>query len=307
MDSGGDTMKTRKLGKTGPDISEIGLGCMSLPDDALQAERIVSAALDAGINYFDTADLYMKGRNEELLGKALGSRRADIVLATKVGNRWTDGKDGWDWDPSPAHIHKSVRESLKRLGTDYIDVYQLHGGTADDDLEAVVDVFEELKREGLIRHYGISSIRPNVFLPFLKKSSAVSNMMQYSLLDRRPEEWFGDISGAGASVVARGPLAKGLLTAESEQRAEQMDGYLSFTSGELRELSAQFRLLPGNLHGAALGFVLENKTVASAITGASSEEQLKETLRAYDNLPDSDTVRAYAALTTEQQYEKHRE
>ena len=299
-------MKKRKLGKTGPDISEIGLGCMSLPEDARKAERIVHAALDAGINYFDTADLYGRGRNEELLGKALGNRRQDIILATKVGNHWTDGRDGWEWDPSPGHIRTSVRDSLKRLGTDYIDVYQLHGGTAEDDLDAVIGVFEDLKREGLIRHYGISSIRPNVFLPFLKKSSAVSNMMQFSLLDRRPVEWFTDVIGAGASVVARGPLAKGLLTAEGEKRTEAMDGYLSYSSGELLELIREFGRLPGTLHSAALAFVLENSAVASAITGTSSEEQLNETLRAYDNMPCSETVRAYAALTAEEQYEKHR-
>lgn len=300
-------MKTRKLGKTGPDISEIGLGCMSLPDDARQAERIVDTALDAGITYFDTADLYGKGRNEELLGKALGSRRADMILATKVGNRWSEGEDGWEWDPSPEHIRKSIHDSLKRLGTDYIDVYQLHGGTADDDLEAVINVFEDLKREGLIRHYGISSIRPNVFMPFLKNSSAVSNMMQYSLLDRRPEEWLSEIRDAGASVVARGPLAKGLLTAEAEKRADASDAYLSYSSDALRELIADFGRLPGTLHAAALAFVLENNAVASAITGASSEEQLIETLRTYDQMPDSETVRAYAALTAEEHYEKHRD
>ncbi|KZE38106.1 oxidoreductase [Bhargavaea cecembensis] len=300
-------MKTRKLGNAGPDISEIGLGCMSLPDDARQAERIVDAAMDAGINYFDTADLYGKGRNEELLGKALRGRRADMILATKVGNRWTEGKDGWEWDPSPGHIRKSVHDSLKRLGTDYIDVYQLHGGTADDDLEAVIGVFEDLKREGLIRQYGISSIRPNVFLPFLKNSSAVSNMMQYSLLDRRPEEWLGDIRSTGASVVARGPIAKGLLTAEAEKRAEAMDGYLSYSSIELRKLINEFGRRPGPLYSAALAFVLENRTVASAITGASSEEQLKETLSAYEHMPDSETIRAYAALTAEEHYEKHRD
>lgn len=300
-------MKTRKLGKNGPDISEIGLGCMSLPDDVRQAERIVHAALDAGISYFDTADLYGKGRNEELLGQALGNRRQDIVLATKVGNRWTDGQDGWEWDPSPGHIRKSVHDSLKRLRTDYIDVYQLHGGTAEDDLDAVIGVFEELKREGLIRHYGISSIRPNVFLPFLKNSSAVSNMMQFSLLDRRPEEWFGAISDAGASVVARGPIAKGLLTAEAKKRAEASDGYLSYSPEDLHGLVTEFDRLPGTLHSAALAFVLDNRTVASAITGASSEEQLNETLSAYERRPGSETVRAYAALTAKEHYEKHRD
>ena len=183
-------MKKRKLGNSELDISEISLGCMSLPTNINEARPIVEAALDAGITYFDTADLYDKGVNEEIIGTLLKPHRENIILATKVGNRWIEGEDGWTWDPTPAHIKNAVKASLHRLQTDYIDVYQLHGGTTSDPWDEIIDTFEELKKEGLIREYGISSIRPNVFVPFLTNSNAVSNMMQFSLLDCRPEEWF---------------------------------------------------------------------------------------------------------------------
>ena len=116
---------------------------------------------------------------------------------------------------------EAVKDSLKRLGTDYIDLYQLHGGTMEDNVSETIEAFEALKKEGVIREYGISSIRPNVIERFLSNSSAVSVMMQYSLLDRRPEEWFPMIRDAGASVITRGTLAKGLLTDEGIERAEK--------------------------------------------------------------------------------------
>lgn len=139
---------------------------MSLSTDKKKATGIIDMALDAGINYFDTADLYDFGANEEMIGTILGKRRQDVIVATKVGNRWTEGKEGWHWDASPSYIKEAVRASLKRLGTDYIDVYQLHGGTFEDDWDGIIETFEDLKTDGLIREYGISSIRPNVLKRF---------------------------------------------------------------------------------------------------------------------------------------------
>lgn len=120
---------------------------MSLSTDKEQAASIVDMALDAGINYFDTADLYDFGVNEAIIGETLGKRRQDIILATKVGNRWTEGVDGWHWDASPSYIKEAVHASLQRLGTDYIDVYQLHGGTIEDDWDGIVHTFEDLKKK----------------------------------------------------------------------------------------------------------------------------------------------------------------
>ena len=121
---------------------------MSLSTDKTQAATIVDMALDAGINYIDTADLYDYGANEEIIGATLGKRRHDIILATKVGNRWAKGVDGWHWDASPSYIKEAVHASLRRLGTDYIDVYQLHGGTLEDNWDGIIDTFEGLKKKG---------------------------------------------------------------------------------------------------------------------------------------------------------------
>ena len=131
---------------------------------------------------------------------------------------------------------EAVKKSLTRLGTDYIDLYQLHGGTMEDDIDETIDAFESLKKEGLIRQYGISSIRPTVIKRFLEKSSAVSVMMQYSLLDRRPEEWFPMIHEAGASVITRGTIAKGLLTSEGLSRVEKTNGFVDYDANELNVL-----------------------------------------------------------------------
>ena len=161
-------MKTRTLGNSTLNISEISLGCMSLPPIETEVKQVIDTAIDAGITYFDTADLYDRGENEKVVGHALKEHRHNILLATKVGNRWEDGKDGWGWDTSADYINEAVRSSLQRLQTDYIDVYQLHGGTTEDNWEEIIDTFEGLKKQGLIRAYGISSIRPNVFLPFLQ-------------------------------------------------------------------------------------------------------------------------------------------
>ena len=193
-------MKKRELGTSGLYVSELALGTMSFPDNETEAKKIVETAIHAGINFFDTANIYDGRKNEKLVGKALKEHREKIILATKVGNKLNPDGVGWTWDPSKNHITEEVKHSLHRLGTDYIDLYQLHGGTIEDNIDETIDAFESLKKEGLIRQYGISSIRPTVIKRFLEKSTAVSVMMQYSLLDRRPEEWFSLISDFGASV-----------------------------------------------------------------------------------------------------------
>ena len=155
-------MKNNRLGSSDLMVSEIGLGCMSLGTEETPAISLIHEALDHGINLLDTADLYDDGRNEEIVGKAVKGRRSQVILATKVGNRRIPGQEGWVWDPSKDYILSEVKNSLKRLNTDYIDLYQLHGGTIDDPMEETIEAFEQLKKEGWIRQYAISSIRPNV-------------------------------------------------------------------------------------------------------------------------------------------------
>ncbi|GKV67898.1 oxidoreductase [Sporosarcina sp. NCCP-2716] len=299
-------MKKREVGRSGLFVSELGLGCMSLPEDQGQADRIIASAIDAGVNLLDTADLYGGGTNEELVGRALKGRRQEVILATKAGNRMNADGRTWSWDPSKEHIMEAVKASLTRLGTDYIDLYQLHGGTIEDDADETIEAFERLKEEGVIRQYGISSIRPNVIDRFLSDSSAVSVMMQYSMLDRRPEEWFDLITGHSASVIARGPLAKGLLTAEGPERVRTVDSFAEYGQPELTDLIRHLDQKSTSLHAAAIHFCLSSNAVASVLTGARTLEQLDDSLRAYETAIPQEELQQLTELLARHSYAEHR-
>lgn len=298
-------MKKRIIGNGGLAVSELGLGCMSLPSELQEARYVIDAAIDAGITYFDTADLYDKGHNEEIIGTLLKEKRKDLIIATKAGNRWTEEQEGWQWDPSKAHIMQAVKESLKRLEMDYIDLYQLHGGTMEDDADETIEAFEALKKEGVIREYGISSIRPNVIERFLKNSSAVSVMMQYSMLDRRPEDYFQMIERLGASVITRGTIAKGLLTDEAKKRVQKADGFASYNEADLKK-TVEALAQTEHLQAYALAFVLQHSTVASALIGSRTKEQLAASIRAYNERIDDSVLQSLVQLTKEHCYEEHR-
>lgn len=300
-------MKKRQLGSSDLHISEISLGCMSLPTNLQDASYIIDAALDFGINYFDTADLYNRGLNEEIIGQLLKEKRKDILLATKVGNVWNTQDDSWHWDASKSHIKDGIKDSLLRLQTDYVDVYQLHGGTIEDNWDEVIEAFEELKKEGLVREYGISSIRPNVLKRFLPESNAISVMMQYSLLDRRPEEWFDFILENGASVVTRGSVAKGLLTNEWQKRLANTNGYVAYSQQELKDTLSKLSQATPSLHAASLKTILNHNSIASAVVGASSKEQLATTIHAYEEMDSIKNLEDIIHLTKQAIYTSHRD
>jgi aryl-alcohol dehydrogenase-like predicted oxidoreductase len=308
-------MEKRKLGESDLFVSKMGLGCMSLGTDARKAAGIIKAALDEGVNYFDTADLYDYGANEEIVGRTLAPDRDQVIIATKAGNRWNENKDGWSWDPSKKHIKEAAKNSLRRLRTDYIDLYQMHGGTIEDPIDETIEAFEELKAEGVIRYYGISSIRPNVIREYAKRSSIVSVMMQYSLLDRRPEEIMPFLKEKKISVVTRGSVAKGLLSDKMLGRREaQLEGmdYLDYSAKEILELieSVNAKIVQRSertVNELALQFNLANETVAAVVVGASTAEQVKDNARAVNAPPLSDEEKAILmALTKESKYTAHR-
>jgi aryl-alcohol dehydrogenase-like predicted oxidoreductase len=303
-------LKKRRLGNSDLYVTELGLGCMSIGTEETTARKIIEASLEEGINYFDTADLYDFGENEIIIGKALKDVRENVVIATKVGNRWSQDKKGWSWDPSKSYIKEEVKQSLKRLGTDYIDLYQLHGGTIDDPIDETIEAFEELKAEGYIRYYGISSIRPNVIREYVKKSSIVSVMMQYSILDRRPEEEaLPLLQEYGVSVVTRGPLGKGLL---SDKMLEKVSGK-GYQDYSLNELNEVLPLLKEKVARArpftevALQYNLANPAVASVVAGASSPEQIRSNAKAVRSQPLSEEeVSIIKELTKANLYIDHR-
>ena len=303
-------MEKRQLGNSDLYVSELGLGCMSLGTDAKKAQEIIEVALDEGINYFDTADLYDNGVNEKLVGSALKSVREQVIIATKVGNRWNEENNGWNWDPSKKYIKEAVKTSLKRLGIDYIDLYQLHGGTIEDPIEDTIEAFEELKAEGFIRYYGISSIRPNVIKAYIKNSNIVSVMLQYSMLDRRPEESILHLlKENGIGVVTRGPLAKGLLSEKMLEKATE-SGYLDYSFEQLKEMLPLLReklTHKRSMSEIALQFNLANTAVSTVIAGASSIEQLKENAKAVSAAPLSDEELAIIREITKMNiYDQHR-
>lgn len=270
--------------KSGIEISELGLGCMSLGTDYKKAQPIIESAIDNGITYFDTADIYDQGVNEEIVGKALKKyqNRDDIVIGTKVGNRLTD--DGhMTWDPSKKHIKESVKGSLKRLGLNHLDLYQLHGGTIDDPLDETISAFDELKQEGYIRAYGISSIRPNVIDYYLKNSQIETLMSQFNLIDNRPESLINDVHDKQVKILARGPVFKGLLTSKSVDVIDEKfeNGVLDYTQDELGSTIASIKELESNLTALSFKYLTSHDAMGSIIVGASNVEQLEENVRNY--------------------------
>jgi len=275
-------MEYRNLPRPDWPISELSFGCMSLEGSHAENARLIHKAIDHGINYFDTADLYQAGANETTVGKALQGKRSEVYLATKVGNEMRADGSGWDWNPRKSYILKAVDESLARLKTDYLDLYQLHGGTLDDPIDEVIEAFEILKEEGKIRAYGISSIRPNVIREYVGNAQIVSNMMQYSLLDRRPEETVLPLLAENqVGVMVRGALAKGVLAGKAISK------YLNHKPQSvdiLLEKVKAFSIEKKHLSHLALQWVLSNPAVTSAVVGIRTEAQLNDLL-AYARTP----------------------
>lgn len=264
-------------GRSTLSVSQIGFGCMSLKTTGKENQQLLRAAFEKGINFFDTADLYDKGANEILLGKTFKEKRNQVIIATKVGNQWRADGSGWDWNPAKKYILGAVEESLKRLQTDYIDLYQLHGGTIDDPVDETIEAFELLQQQGKIRFYGISSIRPNVIREYAKRSKIVSVMMQYSLLDRRPEEFcLPFLEEQNIGVLTRGSVAQGLLIDKPAK------SYLNYSEEQVNKLAATVRASSSNARTntqTALRFVLENPAVTTAIVGMSTMPQLEEVIQ----------------------------
>lgn len=273
-------MKYNFLGTSDLKVSAIGFGAMSLElDKPHQVDTLLRNALDNGINYIDTADLYDGGMNERTLGQIIHPFRKDLIIATKVGNRLRADKKAWDWDVSADYLREAVELSLRRLRTDYIDLYQIHGGTNQDNFDEVVSTLESFVADGKIRAYGISSIRPNVFVNYSQHSNIASNMMQYSILDRRPEEYFPIFDKNHVSIIARGVLAQGLLVNKNpKQYLDYSEQEVSMLQNQIHHLSKMTGVDPVAI---SLAYVFRNKEVAAAVIGIRTKEQLRDILNGY--------------------------
>jgi aryl-alcohol dehydrogenase-like predicted oxidoreductase len=296
-------MEYELLGKSTLRVSRIGFGCMSLQDNQKYNIELLHEAFDMGINFFDTADLYQKGLNEETLGNAFRQKRKKVIIASKAGNQWRPDGTGWDWNPRKEYILECAEKSLQRLQTDYIDLYQLHGGTINDPIDETIEAFEILKQQGKILHYGISSIRPNVIREYVKRSNIVSVMMQYSLLDRRPEEaCLALLLEHKIGVLARGSLANGLLAGKPSTN------YLNYNSQDVATAASAIKTAAGknSLSQIATRFVLDHPAITSSVVGIRTKDQLFA-LAGIPNrrLPQNDYLRLVESIPVNY-YDNHR-
>ena len=214
-------MRTRKLGNTGVDIPAIGLGCMGMSsvygaaDDATSI-AVIHRALELGINFLDTADIYGTGGNEELVGRAMKGKRNQVILATKFGNvikgSWADGK-GYNIDGSPAYVKRAAEASLRRLGVETIDLYYQHRVDPRTPIEETVGAMAELVEEGKVRYLGLSEAAPETIRRAHAVHPIAALQTEYSLWTRDPEHQLLVLTQQlGITFVAYSPLGRGFLT-----------------------------------------------------------------------------------------------
>jgi aryl-alcohol dehydrogenase-like predicted oxidoreductase len=288
-------MKYRQLGASSLNVSEISLGSWLTYGVGVERERGIACvrhALEIGINFIDTANVYGKGAAETLLGEALsGIRRDSYVLATKLFAPMTDTDKGL----SRAQVFKQLDASLKRLRTDYVDLYQCHRYDEDTPLEETMSALTEVVRQGKVRYIGFSEWSPQHIADSLKVPNAerfVSSQPQYSMLWRRPEEKVIPLCKAnGISQIVWSPLAQGVLSGkylpgaplppDTRATSDRMSGFISNllrpeNLTAVQQLQPLAREAKATLSQFALAWVLREPNVASAIVGASRPEQLDE-------------------------------
>ena len=222
-----ETPMERRLGRSGIAVSGLGLGCWAIGGpfwsgstalgwgevDDEESKRAIRAALEQGVRFFDTADVYGAGRSERVLGEALGSDRNDVVVATKFGNVFDEeSKQVTGSDASPEYVKRACEASLKRLNTDFIDLYQLHiGDLSFDEARAVRDALEELVAEGKIRSYGWSTNDADRARFFADGRSCTACQHEMNVLNDAPDV-VGVCDALDLASINRGPLAMGLLS-----------------------------------------------------------------------------------------------
>ena len=303
-------MKIHFLGKTGIKVSELCFGTMTFggrgrhkiigEDDQKEADTLVGMALDAGINFFDTADVYSEGLSEEICGKALGTQRKNIILATKVRARMGPGPN--DVGLSRHHILEGCNASLKRLGTDYIDLYQVHSFDPITPLEETLRALDDLVRQGKVRYIGCSNFAGWQLMKALSISERygwekfVSLQALYSLIARELENELVPLClDQGMGILVYSPLGGGFLTGKYRRGQPRPEGTrLSQTESNSLPFDEEkgFNVVEqldriGKEHNAtvaqaALNYLLRKQGITSVIIGARTREQLAENLRTID-------------------------
>lgn len=299
-------MSYRQLGRSGLTVSAVGLGCNALgativPDDV---QGVIDTAIDVGITLFDTADVYggNPGQSEELLGAALRGRRDEVVVATKFGMdmRGVNGPD-WGVRGSRRYIRTAVEASLRRLGTDHIDLYQMHSYDPVTPLEETLAALHELVVEGKVRYLGSSNFTgwQVVDADWLARTAGGSPMISaqnsYSLLDRAVEhDLVPAAEHVGVGLLPYFPLASGLLTGKYRRNEAAPEG-TRLTRRPERLAEADFDTIEAigrfadarevSMATVAIGYLAAQEVVGSVISGASRPEQVRTNAAALDWTP----------------------
>ena len=288
-------MELRRVGESGLKVSEIGLGCnnFGMRIDEAGTKAVVDAALDAGITLFDTADIYGGAKSEVMLGKALGARRKDVVVATKFAMPMGEGplmRGG-----SRRYVLGAVEASLKRLGTDYIDLYQMHAPDPQTPIEETLDALDDIVRDGKVRYIGCSNfvgwqIADADWVAKIRgRARFISAQNQYSLLERRIEhEVLPACERFGLGLLPYFPLASGLLSGKYQRnqappegtrlaawgrRGQEALSKSNFDRIEKLEIWAKGR--GKTLLELAFAWLLAHSVVPSVIAGATRPEQVQ--------------------------------
>ena len=288
-------MQTRKVGSL--QVSVVGLGCNNFGwrIDAEASAKVIDTAIESGVTFFDTADRYGKGQSEDFLGRALGKRRDQIILATKFGMEMEKGQQG----ASPKYVLDAVNASLRRLRTDRIDLYQLHQPDSKTPITDTLGALDELVRAGKVREIGCSNFSLAQIREATDASQGraqfVSVQNEFSLFHREPETngVLPECERRRLAFLPYFPLASGLLTGKYREgkklpegsRAADGWGPKVFTEQNLAivELLIEFAESKGHtILELAFSWLLSHKPVASVIAGASKPEQVRANAKAAD-------------------------
>jgi aryl-alcohol dehydrogenase-like predicted oxidoreductase len=286
-------MKTRRLGASGLKVSEVGIGCnnFGMRIDAKGTDAVVGAAIDAGITLFDTADIYGGTKSEEFLGKALGKRRGEVILATKFGMRI--GDDETRRGGSRRWILRAVEDSLKRLGTDWIDLYQMHAPDPDTPIDETLRALDDLVTQGKVRYIGNSNFSgwqiADADWTASGSTRFVSAQNQFSLLERRVEHEVLPACGHfGLGFLPFFPLGSGLLSGKYRRGEKPPEGTRLAAWGsrgaaalsdknfdKVEKLEAWAGERGHTILELAFAWLLGHPVVSSVIAGATSAEQVQ--------------------------------
>ncbi len=309
-------MQTRKLGANGPELTVVGFGAWAIggpwlfgwgPVDDEVSVKAIKKALDLGINWIDTAAVYGLGHSEEIVGKTISGMRDEVFLATKCGMVWDDNRNV-KTHLGPSSIRKEIEDSLRRLKTDYIDLYQFHWPDPETPVEESWHVMTELKKEGKVKYIGVC----NFDVPLLKKCGAIAPVQSlqppYSLIKQEVgAEILPYCRENGIGVVAYSPMMSGLLTGKFDMKKLAPDDWrrrdekfqepllskeLAFVE-RLRPVASKYGKTVGNL---AVAWVNANPAVTSAIVGARTENQVEQNVGSDFKIEEADMKEIEKAL-----------